>query len=69
MLNKHRFCVKQTPFLCETNPFLCETTLSPCGRSCIFVDGSVSLGTAPFFIRQNRFCVDGSFSAFTRGNI
>jgi len=52
-VSQHRFYVKHTPFLCET-------TLSSCGRSCIFVDGSVSLGTAPFafsIVQRNFSCV------------
>ena len=70
MWNKHRFYVKQTPFPCETNPVSMwnnsvsmRTVLYLWGRICIFGDSSL------FLIRQNRFCVNGSVSAFTWGNI
>jgi len=53
-VSKPRFYVKQPRFYVKQTPFLCETTLSPCGRSRIFVDGSVSLGQLPFLFRLDR---------------
>ena len=55
-----RFYVKQPRFYVKQTPFLCKTTLSPCGWSRIFVDGPVSLGTAPFsfsIVQINFSCV------------